>query len=179
MISSLKKQKNEDNKRNLVQVFGLPRSGTNFIEWTLNNNFYGINYINLYQKCNTKGLSEYRKHVALKHSYPTLDYSDYAIVIFKEYKNWVDSIKRGSSRGKSRGSAPLKTYDEYLKRAQSLDQGRTLIVQFTQSYNNYGYLITQISDLVKIAPVVDFKQPQHRLNRGGADSSETGEIFTL
>ena len=53
--------------KNGIQVFGLPRSGTNFIKWPLKNNFKNIFYNNLYM--------DYKnKQISVKHYFPSFIY---------------------------------------------------------------------------------------------------------
>lgn len=163
--------------RNIIQVFGLPRSGTNFMEWTLNNNFSSVNYINIYvNKCDTKGLKEYGKWNALKHSYPNLNYSDYALVIYKSFDEWVKSMKKDRSR---RGKPSEETYNEYLRIANELPKDKCIIVSFDYAYTNYEDLVKQIGTLIQIEPNEKIIQPSGRLNRGGAGAEETNEKFIL
>jgi len=160
--------------RNIIQVFGLPRSGTNFMEWTLNNNFIGVNYVNIYTKCDTQGLREYGKKCALKHSYPNLNHSDYALVIYKTYDEWFKSMKKDR-----RGSASQQTYDEYLMVANNLPKDKCLLVSFKEAYNNYEYLVNRIGELINVKPKETIMKPNGRLNRGGAGVGETNEKFKL
>lgn len=160
--------------RNLIQVFGLPRSGTNFMEWTLNNNFKGVNYINLYAKCNTYGLREFGKLCAFKHSYPNLNRSDYALVIYKTYDKWVKSMKKDK-----RGSTSKEIYDEYLNFANSLPKDKCILISFEDAYNNYEDLVKRIGELINIEPKKEITKPVGILTRGGAGAGETNKKFKL
>jgi hypothetical protein len=69
-------------EKNLIQVYGLPRSGTNFVEWTLQKYFSQINYQNIFlNETDIPKLKKYQNKIALKHSYPNLNHSEYAIII--------------------------------------------------------------------------------------------------
>ena len=160
--------------RNLIQVFGLPRSGTNFMEWTLNNNFTDVNYVNIYTKCDTQGLREFGKICALKHSYPNFNYSNYVLVIYKTYDEWVKSTKKDG-----RGSASQEIYDEYLKIANTLPKDKCLLVSFKDAYNNYESLVNIIGELINVKPKEIITKPTGRLTRGGAGAGETNEKFKL
>ena len=115
---------------NKVQVFGLPRSGTNFIEWTLQNNF-NITYNNLYDVCNTVGLNEFGQRNALKHNYPILDRCDFAIVIYKTFEQWQKSMAKDK-----RGLCERSTYDKYLEIANNLPKDRVLVISFDDACTN-------------------------------------------
>ena len=82
---------------NTIQVFGLPRSGTNFLEWSIVNYIDNIDYENKYQACDVMGLKKYGKRISLKHSLPTHNHSKYVIVIYKDFEKWSKSYKRYSN----------------------------------------------------------------------------------
>jgi hypothetical protein len=67
---------------NSVQVFGLPRSGTNLLEYMIRN-YFNIEYNNLYKICDIQIYNKFKKINALKHSKPFID-NNKIIIIYKE-----------------------------------------------------------------------------------------------
>lgn len=84
--------------KNTIQVFGLPRSGTNFLEWSIIEYFDGIKYVNIYEICDVSGLNIFGNNAAVKHSLPKLKYSDHIVVIYKDFEKWSKSYKKWSNR---------------------------------------------------------------------------------
>lgn len=158
---------------NLIQVYGLRRSGTNFIEWSLVNNFSNVNYKNVRKSCNVPG-SDYGSNIALKHSFPSLKHSKFAIVIFKEYEEWTKSILRAYDQSKI---LSRKDYNTYLKKAKDLDQDRTIIIEHRDALENYVSLLNNIQDKFNITLNSNIKFPTKRLNRSGAKASMTSKHY--
>lgn len=161
----------EPKRRNKIQVYGLPRSGTNFIEWTLNNNFIDISYINLYKTCDS-GIKEHGRDIALKHCLPSLNYSDHAIVIYKSYDQWVESMKRDN-----RGKSTRKIYDDYLQAAKNLPDDKCIIISHQEACDNYIELVEKIAKLFNVTPKDKIIQPTHRMNKAGANAKQTKRRF--
>jgi hypothetical protein len=109
------------NYRNKIQVYGLPRSGTNFIEWTLRNNFYNVDYNNIAATNEVKGSGPHE--TLLKHNYPTLDNSDGVIVIYKEFDEWKRSLKRAGMYLLIDEEAHL----DYINRGHALDKDKVIV----------------------------------------------------
>lgn len=165
------------NEKNLIQVYGLPRSGTNFVEWTLVNNFADLKYKNVYIPQGSDRIppiisSVRRGKMAIKHSYPSLQYSKYAIVIYKEWDLFSVSFKKWANR-----NCPVEQYEKYLNIAKSLNSERCLLVEHSWSYNNYTSFVDKISEKFKVKKNNIIKKPLNRLNMGGAICQETGKIF--
>ena len=81
--------------RNKIQVFGLQCSGTNFVEWSLLNNFEGLDYQwNLSSVGDVKGDIYYGKPQSLKHCYPNLEQCDVALIIERNFDSWDESVKK-------------------------------------------------------------------------------------
>ena len=169
-------------KTNKIQVFGLPSSGTNFIEWTLNNNFVDINYQNLYT---TQGALLYRstnpnyslssgthsRPISVKHDFPTLDYSPFAIIIYKTYSVWQDSFM------KRKIDVPAffverSLYDEYLQKAFELPSEKTIIIEHYWAVKNYFILLDMIADKFNVKKIQNPRQPVNRLAGAGANAIE-------
>ena len=169
-------------KMNKIQVFGLPSSGTNFIEWTLNNNFVDINYQNLYTTWGAildkssdpdcfLSSGTYSRSIAVKHGFPTLDYSPFAIIIYKKYETWKDSFM------KRKIDVPpfflLKShYDEYLHRANMLPAEKTIIIEHCVAVKDYFTLLNRIAGNFNVKKIHNPRQPYNRLGGGGALATE-------
>lgn len=165
------------NQKNLIQVYGLPRSGTNFVEWTLVNNFVDLKYKNIYLPSGDENIppvvSSVRKgKIALKHSYPSLQYSKYAIVIYKEWDPFSISFKKWANR-----SCPIDQYEKYLNIAKSLDSKRCLFIEHSLAHNNYNSFVDKISEKFKVKKNNVIKKPLNRLNKAGALCKETNIRF--
>lgn len=164
---SAKKIKNTFELRNIVQVYGLPRSGTNLMEWSLTNLFKNIGYINLYKKCDVKGLKGYNKNISLKHSYPTLDFSDKCIIVIKDLDEWKKSYLKWSKLE----SVEDSIYHDYIKIAKSLNSKNSIIINHKDLVNNFEKTIKLISKKLNIklshTPIV---RPINYLDKGGSES---------
>jgi hypothetical protein len=168
--------------KNTVQIFGLPKSATNFMEWTILNNFVDVVYKNIYLTWH-----------AYKHSTPTLDYSEYSIIIYKEYPIWEKSMKRyfihrpaPARRWKSTwriaGLADLQDvwnhyYGPFINNLHDLPQDRIMLLNHRIVVNNYFEVVEEIHDKFNIKPVDSPVQPEYRLNFAGARASQTGRRY--
>lgn len=162
-------------EKNLVQVYGLPRSGTNFMEWTLKNNFSGIDYKNLYSTTGLISKPIKSGKYSLKHTYPNLIHSKFAIVIYKEYNEWCKSFKKAYPDN----HPDKKIYDTFLRKARELPREKVIVIEFRNAYRNYEEFIYRLSKMIGIEPNKKIKKPKNKLDRGGANTKETGQIFTL
>lgn len=147
---------------NRIQIYGLPRSGTNFFEWCIVNYFDNVAYKNIYQECDVPGLREHKRRVALKHSFPNLDHSEFCIVVYKEYDEWKNSYKK-------RGKPSRETWQKYLDCANALDKSKCFIYEHKYAYNNLENVLKEISEKTGLTlKDVDIVPPKYYLNRGGA-----------
>lgn len=159
--------------KNLIQVFGLPRSGTNFMEWTIVNNFKNIRYKNLYAEGNVENFYTYGSKESIKHNYPSLNYSKYAIVIYKKFEIWKQSmIKYNKDQ-----FAKKSVYNKYLKKAEELDENFVLIYDHQHVMNDYFDVLNEISNKFNIEKIDDPQKPKYRLDKGGANARQTSELY--
>lgn len=144
---------------NKIQVFGLPRSGTNWLEWTLRNNFVDADYNITPEFINdVEGSAPY--WTDLKHCYPTLKHSDYALVIFKEYDEWLESIKR-------KGwvlNVSQKTHQKYIDKGIKLGEDKVIVVEHKWAVKNYFQMLSEISDKFGVKLVDNPTQPTKRVD---------------
>jgi hypothetical protein len=152
--------------KNTIQVFGLPRSGTNFLEWSIVEYFDDIIYENKYQICDVEGLNKYDRLIALKHSYPSLDNSNYVIVIYKDFEKWSKSYKKWSKK------LPKKEiWEKYLKKSNEIDVKRCLLISHDELFSNYKEILIKISRKfnlqLKNKPII---KPEGYFNKEGAKS---------
>lgn len=160
-------------KRNKIQVFGLPRSGTNFLEWTLRNNFLGLNYqdINVRYSYRVEGFPAVG---AVKHEFPSLSYSDFAIVIYRDADEWLASLKRFDFTSGSQFRREM--LDEYLAVARKLPEERVLIYNHNYVVNHYFDVLEEIAGKFSVELVDDPKQPRNRIATDFGKSL-TAEIY--
>ena len=145
---------------NKIQVFGLPRSGTNFIEWTLRHNFIGLEDYSVMHECqnDVDGSSPY--WIDFKHTTPKLTHSDYAIVIYKEYDVWLESIKKMGWITK----VTPESHQKYIDDAKALDSTKVLVVEHTWCTHNYHKLLDRISIKFGVELREDWHQPTKRVD---------------
>lgn len=159
--------------KNTIQVYGLPRSGTNFLEWSLVEYFEDLHYENKYEKCDVKGIVNYTKPTALKHCHPNLKHSDFVIVIYKEYDKWVKSYKKWSGK-----KAEKSVWETYLKKANEIDEKFCMIISHDTLYNKYENTLNDVSNKFNLKMIKDKKilKPTGIMNRGGANASPIKNI---
>jgi len=152
--------------KNTIQIFGLPRSGTNFLEWSIIEYFDNIKYENKYKICDVEGLNRYNHIIALKHSFPTLDHSDYIIVIYKDFEKWSKSYKKWSKQEPKK-----EIWENYLNTANKIDNKRCLIISHEELVYNYEEIIKKISKKFNLS-LKDklIIKPDGYFNRGGSES---------
>jgi hypothetical protein len=136
---------------NKVKLFGLQRSGTNYLDWLLKNDFEGLSII--------EGLG-------WKHALPSEYYSKNMqdclmdctvwevikkdkitpIIIYKEYSNWLDSIKRDSvnyfnfNRPEPRNFY-WQWHNDWSLRTDNFIQYEDFIKDFEKTLNKLGKMI--------------------------------------
>ena len=165
------------NKKNTIQVFGLPRSGTNFIEWSIQQYLQGIFYENKYQPCNVPWLCEYGKNVALKHSFPNLNHSEYAIIIYKNFASW----KKNYNIRCRRNTITQEEFNSYIDISFTLPFDKVITINHEYACMNYQEVIRNISDFFNI-PLKSNKivQPNGYMDRAGAGAQPSKtKIFKL
>ena len=158
-------------KKNHIQVFGLPRSGTNFIEYTIQFNLVGVEYEKLFDYPNVKGDNMNKKNKqSVKHLYPTLEYSDYAIIIYRDYVEWDSAVKRI-------GWDLDISFDEYLKYINigyCLPEDKRVIVNHRWVVENYSEFLDMLVDKFGVVVKEDWEQPKKRFKfNGGRVWSDT------
>lgn len=156
-------------KKNIIQVFGLHRSGTNFIEWTLKNNFEGLEYDGRAEWYSTvPGDEQYGGTQSLKHTWPSLVFSDYAIVVRREYESWRRSVRNKFFYCKF----TKDTYNYYYDIARNLDSDKTIFVEFEWVVENYEEFLFMIENKFGFKVKKDWYQPTRRLATDGGESME-------
>lgn len=152
--------------RNNIQVFGLPRSGTNFIEYTLRVNILGLDYVplnddKLFGSNSDDLIISNNITGSVKHAWPSMDYSDYVIVIYKDYDKWVESIKR-----KDWYMYPVDygTYSKYIDYGMSLPKDKCIVVNHDWVVNNYKSFLYMIENKFGYKVKDDWSQPKKRFN---------------
>lgn len=150
--------------KNTVQIYGLPRSGTNFLEWTLKEYFKNIKYKDFYGKCDVKQLNIYNKNVAIKHCYPSFKFSDKVIVIYKDYEKWNKSYRNWSHK-----NGIIEVWENYLKKSKELDSDNCIIISHDELYCNYKNSINLFSKKFNLElNEKEILLPKNRFNKGGS-----------
>lgn len=174
-----------------VAIFGLPRSGTNFMEWSLIHNFKDISYFNSMLSIDSKIPNEVKEFLEkenkvryynapltqrdylLKHSIPTLKFSDYAIVIYKDKPLWQAGLKRAYGKAESHWS----NYEYYLESAKKLPTDKVIVVNHNWAYNNYFELMEQISKKFGLELKEEIIQPMNRMNKEGHSATQSNAKY--
>ena len=160
---------------NKIQVYGLPRSGTNFIEWSLMNNFKDLIYYLGNTYTDVEGLFFYKQEIvtSVKHCYPSLDKCEFALVICKDFENWKSSMdKLGWSRGNEQ-----EVYDEYLKRAEELDPERTIILNHKWCTQNYVECLNLISEKTNTPLKEEIKIPTKKFHMSNNPTEDDYQLY--
>lgn len=158
--------------KNTIQVYGLPRSGTNFLEWTLKEYFKDVTYENLYKKCDVEELNISNHKVSVKHSYPSFEFSDKVIVIYKEYDKWENSYYKWMRKGKYPKIEPSKEiWEKYIEKSKELDSNSCILISHNELYTNYKNSITLFSNKFNL----ELKNkkiilPKGRFSKSGANA---------
>jgi len=150
--------------KNTVQIYGLPRSGTNFLEWTLKEYFKDIKYENFYEKCDVEKLNIFNKTVAIKHTYPSFKFSDKIIVIYKDFNKWNKSYRKWSNK-----DGIMEIWENYLNKSKELNSENCIIISHDELYRNYKNSINLFSKKFNLE--VNEKEillPKNRFNKGGS-----------
>lgn len=151
---------------NKIQVFGLPRSGTNWMEWVLKNNFVDLDYILMNEIINdVEGSVPY--WTELKHGYPNLNNSEYAIVIYKEYDEWLKSLKKQGWVF----NVSKETHQKYINRGFELGD-KALVVEHKWCLENYDELLSTISSKFGVKLVENPIHIKKRIDMAGFVTNE-------
>ena len=92
----------------LIQVWGLWRSGTNFIEYLVRNNIQNHNYTNRYAYSVFTSNQD-----ALKHTLPNISKAKYHICVYKPFDVWIESYNKD---GGQRTKYPERVYYDWLSK---------------------------------------------------------------
>lgn len=161
-------------KNNIVQVYGLQKSGTNFIEWTLRNNFPDLEYDGLlWGLGEVPGDEKYRQIQSLKHLLPKRDKGK-ALIIRRNFDDWYYSIKKHFPNCYYNRHVYDFYYDTPYREDWHTDE--YMIIDHSWAVQNYEALLERIRILSGgVAPIENWKQPLKRLKTdGGKTLSKEG-----
>jgi len=159
---------NTSNYYNTIQVFGLCFSGTNFVEWTIANNFVDIKYNNI--NCiHTNG--------SLKHTKPSLDYCKYAIIIYKHFKYWSESCAKYNKFHRPSRQYWDDYYKEFIEGTHNLDKNKIYVIEHSSFVKNYHEILVELANKFNLRLCENIVQPTHRLDKGGANVRQTKDIY--
>jgi hypothetical protein len=149
-----------------VRIYGLPRSGTNFLEFLINKNTdcrYETEY---------RDRSEYtNKYSAIKHCKPLEDGKDLYIFIIKNKENFIKSYKKWDNKPKEYIEALYNTgLNDYIEFVKEYPNKSVIIPYEKLLYNEYAYM-KKLSIEFGFRLNDDFKIPKKRMNRNGGKSA--------
>ena len=154
-----------------INVFGLPRSGTNFLEYMLR----------YYVECELpeiNGNSKYikRDNVAIKHCEPNNELSDIQILIIKSWVNFLPSyIKWDKKSDIFIKQAYILAMDDYLKFYLN-NQENCVIIFYEDLLNNEEEFLNYLSETFQINFIKKFKVPKKRMDRNSGKSTNTQDF---
>lgn len=147
----------------IIQIFGLQGSGTNFLEWTIMNNFEGLIYEPGKKEVrNVKGDVWFGKRQNLKHCYPILDNIDLALIIKRPFDEWINSDKIKNSLYNR------EIYDYYYDTPfrENWSDDKFIILDHHWCVRNYYSMLELISNKSGASIRKDWNQPEFRFNTG-------------
>jgi len=164
---------------NHIQVFGLHRSGTNFLEWSLQNNFVDLNYIRYTEydrliKGDYKGLTKYNEYNSLKHTTPNLKHSPYIIAIYKPLNEWLTSITKSNHLVNKKEA--IESYYKWKDDINKVPNGYKILTSHKVWVEDYYNLMELISLKFKAKLKPDINFPNYKL---GKDINLTSQPFKL
>lgn len=148
----------EQGNRISVRVFGLERSGTNLMEWVVRNHF-NPDYQRIMIKGTHPSMRYYKHPQSLKHTLPTLDYSEKIIVVYKPYEQWVESWERYYKRGagyRLGGDHGCSKYvhDMYLKIANHYkEEGKAYVIDYNEFIADYEGKVKEIGEFLEVKDI--------------------------
>lgn len=162
---------------NNIQVYGLQRSGTNFLEWTLLNNFTDVNYKRYTEydkvvKSPYKGLAKYNEYQSIKHTTPCLDFSANIVAIYKPVNEWIDSIQKSGHCVNI--NLAIESYEQWhrdLKKVPNLNKVSYSHKEFIEYYFD---ILHVIQDKFRVTLNENLIQPKKRFNK---ELQLTNQIF--
>ena len=150
---------------NKIQVYGMQRSGTNFLEWSLRNNFVDLEYDgSLHSIGNVKGDMRFGIQQSLKHTLPNLE-NGKALIIQRDYEEWNNSVRKNFSAC----TYTLKDYNYYYQTPlrENWHQDDYILVNHKWAIQNYYTLLIAIQGRFGVRIKEDWKQPMKRLHWDG------------
>lgn len=155
-----------------ARVYGLPRSGTNFLEYLIRNNT-DLEYKNEF------GISPYfGKYSAIKHCKPKDDDKDLYILIFKNKNNFTISYNKWRKTPKDK---ILKMYDiamnDYVEFYKN-NKNKTVIIAYEQLIGNEIKLLNHLSTEYGVGLTKDIDIPKKRMDKSGGKGI-TGAEFRI
>lgn len=150
---------------NTLQIYGLPRSGTNFIEWTIKNNYIGIKHEQTNAPIDIHELSvcKNRTITSAKHTLPNLKIAPYALAIYKDFEEWVKSLQKVRM---ITGEEEI-AYQKFMDAARSLDPDKCFILNHKWCVQNYEECLEKMAKFFNIELKKDIIIPKNRFGMNG------------
>ena len=151
--------------KNKIQIYGLKKSGTNFLEFSLVKNFPEVGYFNAYP-------SDGRPFMALKHYRPNMDEAEQGIIyIYKDFDKWVPSVTREYPGDR------LAQWREFLDLVKTFDESKCLILNHGWCVDNFEEMLRLIADKFNLTMPEEPIKPTMYLDKGGANATELNREY--
>jgi hypothetical protein len=140
------------NMTNIIQVYGLPRSGTNLIEYIIQK-YYGIKYDNIYKLNYEIAYKSYiKKKMAIKHLLPVIDNNKIIIIYKKEYlKNKSSSTYYKNNQQKK------EIYNFYIKYIKKYENNKDcFIIVYEDLLNNTRKILEDLDLFIGKKSIIIF-----------------------
>ncbi len=157
----------------IIQPYGLRRSGTNFVENIILNHF-DSNYDNTpsYQNI-CESHPKYLQPESLKHTLPTLNHSDFIIIIYKPFEIWGESMKKYGQ------PYNYKIWETFHTKVLSLPFKKTIITDWYKAVTNYDKFIIHIAEKFNLPLDQIHPQPKNKMNRSHGESISSSQFTPL
>jgi hypothetical protein len=161
---------------NKIQIYGLRRSGTNFLENLILKYFDPLYHLIITNQNIHPLHPKYNKKVSLKHTLPNFNYSKFIIIVYKPYEEWVKSVTRKYGDK----SSIYKIWESFSNESLKIyNPKNTIITDWYTAATNYESLIYHISEKFNLPILNPNTSPP--LNKLGTDSGKEflNQKFTL
>lgn len=149
---------------NKIQVYGLRRSGTNFIESIVLNNFdNNYNTVIVKQNIDKKHL-KYGCKVSLKHTLPTFKYSEFIILVYKPYEEWKKSMEKIYKK-----QSFYIVWEKFHEKINDIYNDKVIVVDWYEAATNQKEFINHISEKFKLDVDQIIFPPKKKMDRSKGD----------
>ena len=148
--------------KNKIQVFGLRRSGTNLVEHLILKYFDKDYRTFCVPQTVHKTHPQYNKIESLKHTPPNLDYSEFAIIIFKPYNDWCASIEK--RYGKEYNKESWNAFHRFSIDLYNKNPDKVIIIDWIDCAVYYEKFINHVSHRFRLPVNEISNRPSKKLD---------------